>query len=97
MQHETLDRTCQASVSAANLLRLGMNAHASELIVSIVDGVIELLRDAPPEIADPIGQILAETVAAQERGDLLREADLLEFELAPCLQEAHARGDRLAS
>ncbi|HED64781.1 MAG TPA: hypothetical protein ENJ09_04410 [Planctomycetes bacterium] len=96
MQHETLDRTCQASLSAANLLRLGMNAHASELIVTIVDGVCELLQDAPPRISDPIGMILAETVAAQERGDLLREADLLEYELAPCLHEAYTMETRRA-
>ena len=90
MQPETLDQTCRAAQRTANLLRLAMEGPANEALVTFVDGMTELLANAPLELADPIGSVLVEDVSAQGRGDVLRVADLVEFELRPLLREAQA-------
>jgi len=84
---ESLDRSCRAAQSAADLLRLSMDASAGQALVDIVDGMTELLRDLQADLAEPIGSVLAELVFAQERGDNLRVADLVEFALLPRLRE----------
>ncbi len=92
MRPETLAETCRATRSTANLFRLGMQGRANATLIDLVDGLTELLADAPVEQAGPVGALLSEVVAAQERGDVLRVADLLEFELLPYLEPR--RGQR---
>jgi len=88
MQPETLERTQSAARSTANLFRLGMEGAANDMLVTLIDGLTELLRDVAPERADEIGHLLSDAVRAQERGDVLRVADLVEFELLPRLEPA---------
>ncbi len=72
--------------SAARAFRVGMEAQANEEFVSFVDLVIPLLgRPSHAEAALELAPVLPEVVAAQQRGDFLRVADLLEYEIGPRL------------
>ena len=88
LQPEALDRICRAARSTARLFRLEQDAHADGTLVQLIDGLVDTLRDASFEDADEIGRVLAQAVRAQECGEPLRVADLLEFELLPRLEQA---------
>ena len=83
MQPEALEQTRAALVAASNLFRLGMEGAANDALVKIIDGLAQLLADPRCPGAPAIDGVLAEVLSAQERGDVLRIADLLEFELLP--------------
>ena len=83
MRPEGRNATCDALLATSHLFRLGMLAQANDSLVTIVDGLSELFSDASFACASEIGPLLHEVVQAQERGDVIRLADLLEFELLP--------------
>lgn len=70
--------------ATASSLRLGMEAQGNAAFVQLVDW----LCAGGGALARPLEPLLAEIVSAQERGDTLRVADLLEHELRPRLQGA---------
>lgn len=80
-------RDCLQSLrSAAVAFRLGMEAQGNEAFVGFVDRLAPLLADPErAQAAGEIGPFLPEIVAAQQRGDFLRVADLLEYEVGPRL------------
>ena len=69
--------------AVAASLRLGMDAQGNAAFVELVDWLVSQpsAGDWLPALEPVLGQI----VSAQERGDTLRVADLLEFELQPRL------------
>jgi hypothetical protein len=71
--------------AAAASQRLGMPGQGGELLARLVDALGRHLA-ARPERARALAPLLAEIVAAQERGDPLGLADRLEHELAPRLR-----------
>jgi len=71
---------------AARLLRFGMEAQASEEIVAIVGA----LEAAPREELEPLSAVIDGLSAAQRRRDLLRLADLFEYDLPAALAGAKA-------
>ena len=85
MRPETLEESRCAAQRLASLLRRATGARLAEELVDLVDGLTELLADAPIELARPVGAALVNLVRAEERGDLARVADLLEFQLLPRL------------
>ena len=67
-------------------LRLGMEAQASDYFVHLIDQLWARLTDPQDALdASAIGPFLPELLDAQERGDLIRLADGLEFKLRPLL------------
>lgn len=66
--------------AAARDFRLGMEAAGNECFVSFVDALMVVLADPGPE-DEALAVWLPEIVAAQERGDFLRVADVLEYEV----------------
>ena len=79
-------RTRQALLAAASSFRLGMHAQGNDAFVHFVDGLRAWIEE-PERGADArrLSPLFAEFVAAQMRGDYLRVADMLEYELAPHL------------
>ena len=70
--------------AVAASLRLGMDAQGHEGFVGLVDW---LARDpAAGALLPRLEPLLGEIVRAQERGDTLGLADLLEFRLQPLLR-----------
>jgi hypothetical protein len=82
---EALQGTLNSVRAAARLFRLGMNGQASDTLVRAIDGVTELLIEAGEDATQRVAPILADLLLAQEQGDVVRLADLLEFELGPAL------------
>ena len=76
--------------AVASSLRLGMDAQGNEAFVQLVDWLGS--HPSSGTLMPRIEPVLAEIVAAQERGDTLRLADLLEFELQPRLQNSDKEG-----
>ena len=72
----------------ARMFRLGMEAEGNQALLRVVDGLEELFARVEPDLGVHLRAVVAEIVAAQERGDLLRLADLAEFELLPLVSEA---------
>lgn len=70
--------------ATATSLRLGMEAQGNEAFVHLVDW----LCACDGRLTSSLEPVLAQIVAAQERGDYLRVADLLEHELQPRLPGA---------
>lgn len=69
---------------AAVAFRVGMAARGHDAFVVFVDALqAELTARGSDEIANELLPFLGEVLAAQQRGDLLRVADLLEVEVAP--------------
>jgi hypothetical protein len=66
--------------------RVGMTGRGNDALVSFVT-LLQARLDAAgsDEKAHPFLPHLGEIIAAQERGDWLKIADLLEFELLPLL------------
>ena len=79
-KHQALE----ASLAAARAWRLGLEAQASDHIVSVVDA----FGEAPASVAAGLDKIFGEILKAQGRRDFIRVADLLEFELRPALERA---------
>ena len=72
--------------AASRAFRVGMEARANEEFVGFIDLMLPLLgRESHAQAALELAPILPEVVAAQQRGDFLRVADLLEYEIAPRL------------
>ncbi|MEQ1892879.1 MAG: hypothetical protein ABL998_10080 [Planctomycetota bacterium] len=67
--------------AAAHAYRLGMNGQASAELAVVLDGLIAGLTRFPAELAR-LQPLLGELSSAQQRGDWLALADVLEFELA---------------
>ncbi len=66
--------------------RVGMPARGNDALVSFVTMLQARLEGTGSDaVAHPFLAHLGEIIAAQERGDYLRIADLLEFELLPLL------------
>lgn len=66
--------------------RVGMSARGNEALVNFVTLLQDDLdRVGTDSAAHPFLDHLQEIVAAQERGDYLRVADLLEYEVLPLL------------
>jgi hypothetical protein len=73
--------------AAARAFRLGMEAQGQEAFVAFVDALqAELALPRGAAVAPRLQPLLPELLAAQERGDFLRVADLLEHELRPLLE-----------
>ena len=85
MSPEHLRETLGMAGAAARLFRLGMEGQASDALVRTIDGVTEHLTDAGAVATRRAAPVLAELLLAQEHGDVLHLADLLEFELGPAL------------
>ncbi len=75
-------------------LRLGMEAQGSEELVGCIDLLIGRLTTVPAEQTMVMQQVLGEILAAQGRKDYLLVADLLEYEIAPLLQQLEERAVR---
>lgn len=73
---------------AAGALRLGREAEGSAALAQIIERLQVELRSAGPRALAPLLPTLEAVMQAQERGDLLFVADLLEFELAGMLVES---------
>jgi len=69
--------------AVAASLRLGMDAQGNEAFVGLVDWLVS--QPSAGAWLPALEPVLGRIVAAQERGDTLRVADLLEFELQPRL------------
>jgi hypothetical protein len=67
--------------------RLGMEGFASVKLRREIDLLITHLPYLSAGTALRVQEILAETLAAQERKDYLLVADWLEYQLAPLLQQ----------
>ncbi|MEW6072268.1 MAG: hypothetical protein AB1726_06670 [Planctomycetota bacterium] len=80
-----------AALAAARSFRLGMDAQGNEAFVAFVDAVQPALA-ASPTLAAAVSPLLGPLLAAQERADTLRMADLLEFEIRPRLEEKSSAG-----
>ena len=65
--------------------RLGMEAEASENLVTVIDYILTNLNKAATSPNKHLNNVLTEIFAAQGRRDFLRIADLLDYELAPIL------------
>jgi hypothetical protein len=74
-----LERSLRASVLA---FRLGMSARANQELVRVVDALAAVVA-GNAALSLELTPILAELVAAQERGDGLRVADVLEYDVVP--------------
>jgi hypothetical protein len=70
---------------SAQSFRLGMEAEGSTHLAAFVDAVIELSAGEARIGAGELDALCGQVVAAQERGDVLFVADLLEHELLPRL------------
>lgn len=76
----------QALRSAAASFRLGMEAQANEAFVAFIDALSTLFGTPEHQrLASELNELLGHILAAQQRGDPLSVADLLEYELAPRL------------
>lgn len=69
-------------------LRLGMEAQGCAALVHCIDQLMSHLSDFSPEVAVRLPALLEPALAAQGRKDYLLVADLLEYELAPLLQQS---------
>ncbi len=77
--HATLMRTVAS-------FRVGMSARGNDALASFVTLLqAELDSQGTDSGAHPFLEHLKEIVAAQERGDYLRVADLLEYEVLPLI------------
>lgn len=65
--------------------RLGHDGEGNELLGRFIDGLLRLLPSVNPSQMNGIQIVLVPMLQAQERGDYLFLADLLEYELAPLL------------
>ncbi len=82
---QTRDACLSALALAVRALRLGRQAEAAERVVDMVDALMLHLSRPPVGREQDVGPLLARVIAAQERGDLLCIADLLEYEVGPRL------------
>ena len=74
----------QCLLAAVSAFRVGRAAEGNTALIEFIDlmqAALQGLQD--PQIAALVNPHLEEIVAAQVRGDVLRVADLLEFELLP--------------
>ena len=72
--------------AAADSLRLGMEAQAGEALAAFTGWLLECFaRPEHAALSEELGPLIGELLDAQQRRDLLRVADLLEFELRPRL------------
>lgn len=69
--------------SAARGLRIGLEAQAADSIVEVTGA----LGAADPDALGPLNELFGAITTAQRRRDLLRLADLLEYELPERLSE----------
>ena len=90
MSDEPFRPTLDALVSAAKLFRLGMDTQANQALAGSVTGLAACLAQRAPAERAMLDALLALIVEAQERADVLRIADLIEFELLPRLLDAPA-------
>ncbi len=76
-----LKETLLAAVSA---FRMGRSAEGNSALIEFIDLMQQALTAlGDEELAAFVLPYVQEIVAAQERGDVLRIADLLEFDLLP--------------
>jgi hypothetical protein len=77
----------QASLSAAVMaLRVGMEARGSDSLAALIDALWSGLNCGDlQEISGRFLPLLEEILSAQERGDSIYVADLLEYKLAQML------------
>jgi hypothetical protein len=73
--------------NAAALLRLGREAEGNSALTRVIERLQTELGSAGPTALAPLFPTFEAMMLAQERGDLLFVADLLEFELAKMLVE----------
>ena len=85
MQPEANTPGHAAVLRAARLFRLGMDGDANSSLVVLVDDLATRLAAGELAAGETIAELLGQVLAAQERGDVLGLADLLEFGLAPHL------------
>lgn len=74
--------------AAAALFRLGREAEGNTAFARIVERLQSELGAAGPEAVAPLLPTLQSIFAAQQRGDWLFVADLLEYELGKMLVES---------
>ena len=73
-------------LAAVSAFRVGRAAEGSSALVQVIDLISQALHALQDEeLAEFVLPHLQEILAAQERGDVLRIADLLEFELLPAV------------
>jgi len=73
-------------LAAVSAFRVGRTAEGSTALVQVIDFMSQALQALQDEeLAELVLPHLQEILAAQERGDVLRIADLLEFELLPAI------------
>lgn len=79
-------RAADTARAAARCLRLGLEARAQEAIARLAEDLdrIPFTRTGPIDAA-AIEALLGKVVAAQQRGDPIGLADVLEHELVPRL------------
>ena len=81
--------TCRAALDdTVRHFRLGMEAAGNESFVGFVDALMGVLANPKPE-DEALAAWFPEIVSAQERGDFLRVADLLEFEVRRFLADPY--------
>ena len=73
-------------LAAVSAFRVGRTAEGSTALIQVIDLMSQALQALQDEqLAEFVLPHLQEILAAQERGDVLRIADLLEFELLPAV------------
>ena len=79
----------QSMDEAVEGFRTGRDGAASDALARFTDGLVQLLQQVgDAQVANALLPYLKEALAAQERGDMLRVADMLEYELGPILRRA---------
>jgi hypothetical protein len=92
MSSRASERTLErAAAELVRAFRLGMEGDGNAALARFVDGLVALFASAPPAADDPLLPLLSEILAAQERGDYLGVADLIQHRLRPLTDERRAR------
>lgn len=68
--------------------RLGIEGMAGDRLAQFTEHLELLLVTVPPARLPQIGQVLNDTLLAQQRHDYVEVADRLQYELAPLLTRA---------
>jgi hypothetical protein len=77
-----------ALATAVRAFRLGMDGDGNDALVQFIDALSRALVQGTLRVPEAeLLPLLALALQAQQRGDLLRVADLLEFEIGPRLQQ----------
>lgn len=73
--------------AAARALRLGLEGEGSEQLTRFIDRLLPDLGSQAPQQLAALNEVLTAMLQGQARKDFLLVADLLEYEVAPFLEQ----------